>query len=154
VTSGTGAENAVPASSSGRRRTPPAGVTVYYDGDCGFCIWTVALLLRLDRARRMTPAAIQDRIDTDLAGIPAERVLTSFHARSAGAPPVSAGAALTLLLSTIGPLRPLGRLSAMAPRFTERAYFWVADRRGQWARLIPERFKRTARAVVAARSDR
>jgi predicted DCC family thiol-disulfide oxidoreductase YuxK len=154
ATPGSDAEKALQAAHSGRRRTPPAGVTVYYDGNCGFCIWSVAVLLRLDRARRVRPAAIQDRVDTDLAGIPAERVLTSFHARSAGAPPVSAGAALTLLLSTIGPLRPLSRLSAAAPRATERAYFWVADRRGRWARLIPERFKRNARAAVAARSDR
>ena len=127
-------------------------LTVYYDAGCGFCIWSVAQLLRLDRARRVTPATIQGAIDTDLAAIPAERVLSSFHARADGAPPVSAGAALTAVLSTIGPLRWLGRLSARVPRFTDRAYFWVADRRGRWARLIPEVAKRRARTTVEVRA--
>ena len=132
----------------------PARLTVYYDADCGFCIWSVAQLLRLDRARRVTPAAIQGATDTDLAGIPAERVLSSFHARADGAAPVSAGAALTAVLSTIGPLRPLGRLSSRVPRWTDRAYFFVADRRGRWARLIPEASKRRARTTVRERAAR
>lgn len=127
-------------------------LTVYYDAGCGFCIWTVAQLLRLDRAHRITPAAIQDTAGTDLAGIPADRVLSSFHARAGGAPPVSAGAALTVLLSGLAVLRPFGRLSARFPRLTERAYFFVADRRGRWAKLIPESAKQRARATVAARS--
>lgn len=131
----------------------PSAVTVYYDADCGFCIWTIALLLGLDRGRRVTPASIQGAVDGDLAAVPAERVLTSFHARVDGAPPVSGGAALSVLLSTVGPLRPLGLWSARVPRFTDRAYFAVANRRGRWAKLIPERSKRWARTAVAARTS-
>lgn len=134
------------------RATRPSAVTVYYDADCGFCIWTVALLLRLDRGRRVTPATIQGAVHGDLATVPADRVMTSFHARADGAPPVSAGAALTVLLCTLGPLRPIGRLTARFPRLTDRAYFAVANRRGRWATLIPERSKRWARRVVAART--
>lgn len=135
-----------------RCSTRPSAVTVYYDAGCGFCVWSVALLLRLDRSGRVSPAAIQDHLDRDLASVPAERVMESFHARAAGAAPVSAGAALTVVLSTIGLSRPIGLVSATMPGVTDRMYVWVADRRGRWAKLIPESSKQRARGYVTART--
>ena len=34
-------------------------LTVLYDNDCGFCRWTLAMLLRRDRERRLLPLPIQ-----------------------------------------------------------------------------------------------
>ncbi len=125
--------------------------TVYYDADCGFCIWAVAVLLRFDRAGRLGVAAIQGAEDGALREVPRDRVLTSFHAVSRDGDLTSAGAALTAILRLLPALRWAGAVSARVPRLTERAYRWVADHRGRLARFVPERAKARARTAVAAR---
>ena len=37
-----------------------------YDADCGFCKWTLSLLLRWDRAARLAPVALQRPEAADL----------------------------------------------------------------------------------------
>ena len=125
--------------------------TVYYDADCGFCIWAVAVLLRFDRSGRLGVASIQGALDGALRDIPRDRVLTSFHAVSRVGDRASAGAALTAVLRLLPALRWAGALSARVPRLTEWAYRWVADHRGRLARFVPEKAKARARGVVAAR---
>lgn len=54
--------------------------TVLYDRDCGFCRWTLAQLLRWDRARRLRPVPIQsDEGQRLLARVPEEKRLESWH---------------------------------------------------------------------------
>jgi predicted DCC family thiol-disulfide oxidoreductase YuxK len=44
-------------------------------------------------------------------------------------------------------------LAAM-PRLTDRAYWWVADHRSWFSRLVPERAKGNADRKIAEHSDR
>ncbi|MGA2319681.1 MAG: DCC1-like thiol-disulfide oxidoreductase family protein [Solirubrobacteraceae bacterium] len=69
---------------------------VLYDADCGFCAWALALLLRLDRDRRVCPVAIQsEQGQRSLAGIPDELRLASWHALDAHDELRSGGVAIT-----------------------------------------------------------
>jgi predicted DCC family thiol-disulfide oxidoreductase YuxK len=58
----------------------PDSATVLYDRDCGFCRWTLAQLLRWDRAKRLRPVAIQSEEGQRLlAGVPEAKRLESWH---------------------------------------------------------------------------
>lgn len=123
------------------------GLLVLYDGGCGFCIWTVAVLLRLDRRHRLTAGSIQ--VNRALLGpMPDARALNSFHVVDDDGGVRSAGAALTAVLSALPVGRPFGRLLARVPRTADRLYYLVATRRAPLARLIPERSKQRARELV------
>ncbi|MBV9839034.1 MAG: DUF393 domain-containing protein [Solirubrobacterales bacterium] len=125
---------------------------VLYDADCGFCRWSLALLLALDRRRRLRPLALEsadaDALLSDLT--PAQRA-ASWHLISPQRRRWSAGAAAPPLLA----LLPGGRLPAAAlagaPRLTERAYRWVADHRSQLSRALPSSTKERARRRIARR---
>lgn len=123
-----------------------------YDRDCGFCRWSLAQLLELDRRSRLRPVALgtaeADELLADLA--PGERS-ASWHLVSPNGLRTSAGAAAPPLLR----LLPGGRLPAAAlaarPRLTERGYRWVADHRSLLGRLIPGGAKERADARIARR---
>jgi predicted DCC family thiol-disulfide oxidoreductase YuxK len=127
---------------------------VVYDGDCGFCKWLLAALLRLDRDARLQPIALQrpeaDELLADLE--PAQRP-ASWHLIAPSGERQSGGAALPALLR----LLPGGRLPAAAfaraPRLTDRAYRWVADHRSQLSKLVPSGAKRRAAERVRAREQ-
>jgi predicted DCC family thiol-disulfide oxidoreductase YuxK len=54
--------------------------TVLYDRDCGFCRWTLAQILRLDRDRRLRPLPIQSEEGQRLlARVPEGDRLASWH---------------------------------------------------------------------------
>jgi predicted DCC family thiol-disulfide oxidoreductase YuxK len=114
--------------------------TVIYDADCGFCRFSLALLLAWDRSG-LRPLALgtleADRLLADLTE--AERN-ASWHLVLDDGTRFSAGAAL-------GPaLRRPGRF----PTATERGYRWVADHRGALGRLVGARARRWADRVIAA----
>jgi predicted DCC family thiol-disulfide oxidoreductase YuxK len=139
--------------------------TVIYDADCGFCKWSLALLLSLDRKRsdsyalRPLPLGTAEA-DRLLADLTVEQRNASWHLVMDPAPslaPVataptrfSAGAAFAPALS----LLPRGRVPAAAfarfPRTTERGYRWVVEHRGALGRLVPGRARRWADRVIAA----
>jgi len=129
-----------------------SGWIVLYDGDCGFCKWLLAGLLRRDRAARLRPLALQEpeaaELLADLA--PAER-LASWHLISPGGERRSGGAAAAPLLR----LLPRGRTPAAAlerlPRLTDRGYRWVAEHRTQLSKLVPSGAKRRASEQVERR---
>jgi predicted DCC family thiol-disulfide oxidoreductase YuxK len=133
---------------------PPGdrGWVVAYDGECGLCMWLLALLLRLDGERRVRPVALQtagaERLLADLA--PDER-MASWHLISPHGERRSAGAALPALLA----LLRFGRLPAAVlsrlPGATERGYRWVADHRTQLSGFVPGGAKRRAARYVRAR---
>jgi predicted DCC family thiol-disulfide oxidoreductase YuxK len=121
---------------------------VIYDADCGFCRWSLAVLLSVAPARPLklgTTAA-----DELLADLSMEQRIASWHLVDDSGTRTSAGAALAPALA----LAPGGRipasLLARMPGLTERAYRWVAARRGRIGRLVPARARRWADRVIAA----
>jgi predicted DCC family thiol-disulfide oxidoreductase YuxK len=134
----------------------PAGHTerdavVLYDGDCGFCKWMLAGLLRLDRSERLRPVALQAlEATTLLADLDPHERMDSWHLVTGGTR-LSGGAALPALLG----LLPGGGAPAAAfarfPRLTAGGYRWVADHRTQLSRLVPGRAKRRAAERVRER---
>lgn len=124
-----------------------------WDRDCGFCAWTLAQLLRADRAGIVRTAAIQGpEGDRHLAHMPAEQRLASWHLVDDDGTVYSGGAAVTVLLRRLPAGRPLAALTGRAPRLTERAYGWVARHRSLLSRPIPAGAKDRARARVRARA--
>jgi predicted DCC family thiol-disulfide oxidoreductase YuxK len=130
----------------------PQPWTVLYDEDCGFCRWSLGVLLRTDSRHQLRPVALQSpeaqRLLADLA--PEER-MASWHLISPAGDRSSAGAALPPLAA----LLPGGRLPAVGlaliPELDERGYRWVAGHRSWFGRVIPERAKRRADELIARR---
>jgi predicted DCC family thiol-disulfide oxidoreductase YuxK len=119
--------------------------TVIYDGNCGFCKWMLAGLLRHDTERRLLPIALgtpeADALLSDLT--PAERN-ASWHLVSPAGERGSAGAATPDLLRLLRRGRaPAAVLSAIQP-VTDLAYRWVAANRAQLSRFVPSSAKRGA----------
>jgi predicted DCC family thiol-disulfide oxidoreductase YuxK len=139
-------------------RTP-----ILYDRDCGFCRVSCALVLALDRRRRLRPVAIQsEEGERLLAGMPEERRLDSWHlvtgaaevasgGEAEGGAVRSAGAAFPPLLRLLG-AGPLATLLERFPRVAERGYRFVADRRSPLGRRIPAVVKRSADRTVERRA--
>jgi predicted DCC family thiol-disulfide oxidoreductase YuxK len=129
---------------------------VLYDSDCGFCRWSLAKLLALDRRSRLRPVALQTpEADALLADMdPGERV-ASWHLVSPDGSRWSAGAAAPPLVRLLPGGGAPAAVLERAPRLTERAYRWVADHRSRFSGLIPESAKARAdeRIDQAAASD-
>jgi predicted DCC family thiol-disulfide oxidoreductase YuxK len=119
--------------------------TVLYDERCGFCKWILAGLLEWDHHRRLAPRALQsEQAEALLADLSPKERLASWHLISPEGERLSAGAALAPLLR----LLPGGRIPAHGvaafPRFTNRAYGWVASHRTQLSKAVPGALKRRA----------
>jgi predicted DCC family thiol-disulfide oxidoreductase YuxK len=127
--------------------------TVIYDSDCGFCRWTLALLLRADRHRRLRPLALgKPEADELLADLEPDQQFASWHLVDPDGTRTSAGAALPEVVRLLpGGNRPAAAL-AQIPGPTERGYRWVADHRTKLSRAVPSRAKRRATALIQARS--
>jgi len=127
--------------------------TAIYDANCGFCRWSLALLLSADRDRRLRPLALgsaeADRLLNDL---PRQEQLASWHLISPGGRRESAGAALPAVLR----LLPGGRIPSAAlartPRLTERSYRWVADHRTSLGPIVPRAAKERATRRIDGRA--
>ncbi|HWG08842.1 MAG TPA: DUF393 domain-containing protein [Solirubrobacteraceae bacterium] len=143
---------ALPAERSRAHRPRAERAFVLYDGDCGLCTWLLAGLLRLDRAERLHPIALQrpeaDELLADLA--PAER-LDSWHLISEAGVRFSAGAALVPLLELLPRGHALAAPFARLPGITERCYRWTAQHRTQLSRLLGSGAKRRAGERVRRR---
>jgi predicted DCC family thiol-disulfide oxidoreductase YuxK len=119
--------------------------TVIYDGNCGFCKWMLAGLLRHDTEHRLLPVALGTPEADELLGdlTPAERN-ASWHLVSPTGERESAGAAAPALFRLLrGGRAPAAVLASIQP-VTDRAYRWVADNRTQLSRFVPSRAKRGA----------
>jgi predicted DCC family thiol-disulfide oxidoreductase YuxK len=142
---------------------------VIYDSDCGFCRFTLALLLFCDRRsiRRSRSAASYALRPLPLGTAEADRLLADLTAAERNAswhllidadepaspgPPerFSAGAALAPTLALLSGGRIPAALLSRAPHLTERAYLWVADHRGPLGRFVGARARRWADRVIAA----
>ena len=122
---------------------------VLYDGDCGFCRWTLALLLRWDRGHRLWPATIEGPVgERWLAAMPVAARLASWHLVEQGGAVTSAGRAFAPLSA----YHPAGRLLRLLPlRVVEPAYRFVAGRRSAFSRFVPGRRVAAATELVRAR---
>src|SRR5712691_8542193 len=127
-----------------------------YDEDCGICIWIAALVLRLDRRRRLEPVAIASRRGrTLLSGLSAEERLSSWHLVDARGRRWSGGRAVLALAAWFVPrwLGPGGRIAArLAALPLALLYAPLAARRSALSRLVSTPSKRRAARLVAARS--
>jgi len=131
----------------------PTRWAILYDRDCGFCRWSLAQVLTLDRHRRLRPVALGTAEADELLGdLDAEERAASWHLVSPEGRRASAGAAAPELLRLLPGGRPPAALLASAPRATERAYRWVADHRSAFSRLIPAGARRRADERIALRS--
>ena len=131
----------------------PGVLVALWDRDCGFCAWTLALLLRADRHGLLRTAPIQGPLgDRHLAHMSSEQRLASWHLVDEQDRVYSGGAALTEVLRRLPAGRGLAVLTSRAPGATQRAYAWVARHRSMLSRPIPAGAKARARARVAART--
>ncbi len=126
---------------------------VLWDRDCGFCAWTLALVLRADRRRVLATRTIQEA-DADglLDALEPERRYASWHIVDADGQVTSAGRAVTATLGLLPAGRPLAAVTRALPKLTDRAYRWVAEHRSALSRPISQRSKDRARRLVAARA--
>jgi predicted DCC family thiol-disulfide oxidoreductase YuxK len=124
---------------------------VLYDPECGFCRWSLAGLLALDRSGRLRPVALgTPEAGSLLMELTPEQRGASWHLVAPDGRRWSAGAAAPPLLRLLPGGRAPGALLASMPRATERVYRWVADHRSTLSRLIPVSAKRRADARIAA----
>ena len=112
-------------------------MAVLYDADCGFCKWSLDKFLAWDRRRALRPVAIQsEEGDKLLAGMPEAKRLESWHLVLPSGEIRSAGAAAPPLMRALPGGSPLALLLERFPRTTDRAYRFVADHRGGFARIV------------------
>jgi predicted DCC family thiol-disulfide oxidoreductase YuxK len=123
---------------------------VYYDEDCGFCRWTLAWVLRWDRKRRLRPVPIQSVEGEGELGDLGRARLESAHLVRDGER-WSGGAALAPLLEELPGGRILAPIARRLQPLTEPAYRCVAHHRSALSRLVPDRSKARAHALVESR---
>jgi predicted DCC family thiol-disulfide oxidoreductase YuxK len=123
--------------------------TLLYDQDCGFCMWTVARVLRRDQNRDLRAATIQSPEGQDLlAGVPKERRLESWHLVLSDGRLYSGGAVFAPLLRVLrrpGQAWLLERLPAPA----NWGYRAVAGRRSWFGSLLSGAARRRAEVMIA-----
>lgn len=121
-----------------------------YDRDCGFCRWSLGWVLRWDRRRFLVPVALQSPRGYELTEDLGEARMDSAHLVAPDGRRWSGGLAAAPVLRLLPGAAPLARLAERHPRLAERAYRWVAGRRGRFGPLIGEGAKRRADALIAS----
>lgn len=124
-----------------RVRSTKAGgdvrAALLYDRDCGFCRWSLGVVMAWDRRGRLRPVALQDReADRLLADLDRDRRMGSWHLIAPGGSRYSAGAAAAPLLRELPGGAPAAALAERFPALTEAAYRAVAAHRSGLHRLI------------------
>jgi predicted DCC family thiol-disulfide oxidoreductase YuxK len=131
---------------AGRRKGGAiADATVLYDRDCGFCRWSLAALLALDRDRRLRPVALGGaEADRLLADMSEQARWASAHLVTAEGRVFSGGAAVAPILALLPAGTPASRVAGLVPGAWVRGYGWVARHRGVLGRMLPDGAKRRA----------
>src|SRR5687767_10135106 len=98
----------------GTASSPPR-LLVLFDGDCGFCSWSVALIRRLDRAGRIELAPLQDASAHPADAPPVSSLLGALHVRDVAGRWTTGGAAWVRIASEVPVLRPFARAASLRP---------------------------------------
>lgn len=127
-------------------------MTVFYDGDCGFCAFCMALLLRWDRGRRLHPLTIQEpRAQLLLASVPAGERLLSAHVRTPEGRVLSGADAAPALLRQLPGGRPAAALIAAAMPLARLAYRLLTWARPAIGSALPAAWRNWAAGLIADR---
>jgi len=127
-------------------------VTVLYDGDCGFCRWVTAWLIRWDRPHRLDVEPIQGPEGTRmLADLSPQERLRSWHCVDETGKRASGGAAFPFVFQVLPGGIPLARLTRSLPSAVDAAYRFVAGWRRFWGRLLPRRSIERADSILEKR---
>lgn len=129
-------------------------LTVLYDEDCGFCRYTLALLLRLDRRGRLLPAAIQGADGRRLLRhLEADERLASAHVVTPEGRVYSGGDAAVPILRELPLGTPVATVAAALRTPTRWVYGRVADNRTRLGRFVgAERRDRATQAIARHRA--
>jgi predicted DCC family thiol-disulfide oxidoreductase YuxK len=134
---------AVPAGPDASGRPGVSGVAgegraaLLYDRECGFCRWSLGVVLAWDRRGRLRGVALQDpEAETLLADLDREQRMASWHLVAPDGSRSSAGAALAPLLRLLPRGGPAASLAERFPALAEAGYRAVADHRVGLHRLI------------------
>ena len=115
----------------------PSRWIVLYDSDCGFCRWSLARLLALDRHARLRPLALgTPEADELLADLTPEQSAASWHLIAPDGRRASGWTAAAPLLRLLPHGGAPAALLERMPRATERAYRWVADHRSLLSKAL------------------
>lgn len=130
-------------------REAPSGAVVLYDRDCGFCRWTLAGLLDLDRDLRLRPVALQEpEADQLLGGMPPGPKYASAHLVTPDGRIHSGGLAVAPILELLPHGTPAARVARLIPGPLRLGYDWVARHRTLLSKPVPGRLKRRATARI------
>ena len=127
---------------------PP--LTVLYDADCGFCRFTLASLLRLDRHRRLLPVPIQGPDGERLLGhlTPQER-LAAAHVVTPQGRVYSGGDAVVPIARELPGMGPVAAVAGALATPTRWGYRQVAVHRAALGRFVSPRRRDRATAAIA-----
>ena len=135
--------------------TGQAALKVLYDVECGFCRWSVAQLLRLDRSASLNPVAIQSpEGQALLAALPPEKRLESAHIVTATGEVFSGGDAAPLIAQKLAGGAVIAPLAGLSPQLTRAGYSFVSANRVRIGRLVPTGSRAKADALLEGLSDR
>ncbi len=140
----TGARATAPRPEWAASDRPPGAerAVVLYDRDCGFCRWSLARLLDLDRRLRLRPVALQDpEAEELLRGMEDERRLASAHLVTADGEVYSGAAAIAPLLGLLQAGAPLSPPPRLLTGLLGLAYGLVARNRGLLGRPLSAQAK-------------
>lgn len=130
-----------------------ASVTVLYDAECGFCRWSLARLLALDRRGRLSPQPIQSETgERLLAGLEPDLHLAAAHVVTADGRVASGGDAVALIAAAGTRNAVAGPLARAIAPVSRSVYRLVASNRGALGRLVTPSMLQAADARIAARS--
>ncbi len=114
---------------------------VLYDGECGFCRWCTAVLVRVDRRHQLAPRPLADpSVPRLLAQVPPHEWATSWHLVAPSGRVHSAGRAVIVVCGLLPGFGGLGLLCRAAPNLTEWVYAGLARRRRFFGRFIPKQW--------------
>src|SRR6266487_3976385 len=114
-----------------------AGVTVFFDSECGFCRWSDDKLRAWDPRRRLTFAPIQGpRGEELLHAVPVARRLDSMHAVTPDGRVWSGGQAVRVILAGLPGGSVLASVATAFPGPTGWGYRLVARHRDRLGQLL------------------
>ena len=127
-------------------------MTIFYDGDCGFCKVCVALLLLWDRRQRLRPLPIQDPgAQQLLASVPEGERLLSAHVRTQRGEVLSGADGAPALLRQLPGARPLALLTVATMPLARLVYRLVTGARPAIGSILPAAWCNWATGLIAER---